>query len=123
MLLHPTIAYFDDPAKWQLNPEPLPSAAAAVRELETTGEIVEMNSVYGACLLLPASVMQTVGMLDERFFLQLEESDYFLRAKALNISSFCARRAQVPSQGVGEFRWENHKRQDILPSAQQLPAD
>jgi GT2 family glycosyltransferase len=94
-LLHPTIAYFDEPTKWQLNPEPLPSVAAAVRELETSGEIVEMNFAYGACLLLPASVTQTVGMLDERFFLQLEETDYFWRAKALNIGSFCARRARV----------------------------
>jgi GT2 family glycosyltransferase len=93
-LLHPAIAYFDNPAKFQLNPPP-PPASPAVRDFESNGIIVELSFAYGACLLLSASVLQTVGLFDERFFLQMEETDYFWRAKALNIGSFCARRARI----------------------------
>jgi hypothetical protein len=88
-LLHPAIAYFDDPAKWQLNPQPASGAAA------TPPDIVEMDWAYGACLLLPASLLTRVGLLDERFFLQLEETDYFHRARKLGIRSFCASRARI----------------------------
>jgi GT2 family glycosyltransferase len=94
-LLHPAIAYFDEPEKWQLNPPPLPLEIAAVREFEATAGITEMNLAYGACLFLPASVLKSVGLLDERFFLQLEETDYYWRAKALGIGSFCARHARI----------------------------
>jgi GT2 family glycosyltransferase len=94
-LLHPVIVHFDNPMTWQLNPQPPWSPIAAIRDLESNAGIVEMNGAYGACLLLPASVLKSVGMLDERFFLQLEETDYFWRAKALNIRSFCARRARI----------------------------
>jgi GT2 family glycosyltransferase len=42
-LLHPTIAYFDDPTKWQLNPQPLPPTVKALRDLESPADIVEMD--------------------------------------------------------------------------------
>jgi GT2 family glycosyltransferase len=102
-LLHPTIAYFDDPATWQLNPQPRLSPVAAVPESDATRHIVEMDWAYGACLLLPASVLKSVGMLDERFFLQLEETDYFLRARALEIQSFCASRARILHKESASF--------------------
>ena len=94
-LLHPTIAYFDDPAKWQLYPRPHPSGDPVIEELESSHDIVTMDWAYGACLLFPASVLRRVGLLDERFFLQLEEIDYYKRAEALGIGSFCARRARI----------------------------
>ena len=90
-LLHPTIAYFDDPTRWQLNPQP--NAVAGARQ--TLPDLVEMDFAYGACLMLPARVLERVGLLDERFFLQLEETDYFQRAKALGIPSVCAGRARI----------------------------
>jgi GT2 family glycosyltransferase len=92
-LLHPAIAYFDDPARWQINPQPAPDAGTDANS--ASPDIVEMDWAYGACLLLPASVLTRVGLLDERFFLQLEETDYFLRAKRFGIRSFCARRARI----------------------------
>jgi GT2 family glycosyltransferase len=94
-LLHPAIAYSYNPTEWQLNPQLLPRPTATAEDLALTRDIVEMNLAYGACLLLPACVLKSVGMMDERFFLQLEETDYFWRAKALNISSFCARRTRI----------------------------
>lgn len=93
-LLHPTIAYFEEPTKWQLNPHPR-FATDANRRLESECGIVEIGWAYGACLLFPVSLLEIVGLFDERFFLQLEEADYFQRAKAQGIRSFCARRARI----------------------------
>ena len=87
-LLHPTIAYFDGPTQWQLNPQPVSTS-------DLGPDLVEMDFAYGACLMLPASVVRCVGLLDERFFLQLEEADYFRRARALGIRSLCTRRARI----------------------------
>lgn len=95
-LLHPTIAYLDDPTQWQLNPQPLPAA-------DLDPDLVEMDFAYGACLMLPASVVRRVGLLDERFFLQLEETDYFLRVRALGIRSLCARRARILHKESASF--------------------
>ncbi len=95
-LLHPTIAYFDDPTQWQLNPQPLSTS-------DLGPDMVEMDLAYGACLMLPASIVRRVGLLDERFFLQLEETDYFRRAQALGIHSFCARRARILHKESASF--------------------
>jgi GT2 family glycosyltransferase len=95
-LLHPMIHDFDDSARAQLDPGPVPSNPdPAMRALAARHEVVEINWAYGACLLLPASVVRAVGLLDERFFLQLEEEDYLRRAEALGMRSYCARRARV----------------------------
>ena len=102
-LLHPTIAYFDEPTRWQLNPRPGPCLNASIPDSDEKANIVQMDWAYGACLLLPASVLKTVGLLDERFFLQLEETDYFFRAKALNIQSFCALRARILHKESASF--------------------
>jgi hypothetical protein len=102
-LLEPAIAYFEDPTRWQVYPVPLPASFEPLRDLEATAGIVEMNWAYGACLLLPASVLKSVGMLDERFFLQLEETDYYCRARALNIRSFCAWRARILHKESASF--------------------
>src|SRR5271165_557 len=102
-LLHPAIAYFNNPAKWQLNPQPRPFAGGATGEADPKRDIIEMDGAYGACLLLPASVLESVGLLDERFFLQLEETDYFRRAQRQGIRSFCARRARILHKESASF--------------------
>lgn len=94
-LLHPAIHDFDDPARAQVWPVPAPDADAATRALAERFDIVPMGWAYGACLLLPTALVRRVGLLDERFFLQLEEEDYFRRAAALGLRSYCARRARV----------------------------
>jgi hypothetical protein len=45
--------------------------------------------------MLPTDLLRRVGLLDERFFLQLEETDFFYRARALGIRSLCARKARI----------------------------
>jgi GT2 family glycosyltransferase len=127
-LLHPTIAYFDDPSKLQLSPQPAPSPDAAIRNLDAQHDIIEMNWAYGACLLLPESVLKSVGMLDERFFLQLEETDYYLRAEALGIPSFCARRARILHKesasfggGITDLKTYYHVRNKLLLTEKHTP--
>ena len=94
-LLHPAIHFFDDPARPQLWPWADPAAPPAARALAERHDIVPMNWAYGACLLLPTALVRRVGLLDERFFLQLEEQDYFRRAQAVGARGYCARRARI----------------------------
>jgi hypothetical protein len=94
-LLHPVIHDFDDASRPQLLPG-LPTAPdAAARRLLERHEVVEIDWAYGACLLIPAALVRRIGLLDERFFLQLEEQDYYRRAVAAGMRSFCALRARI----------------------------
>jgi hypothetical protein len=94
-LLHPVIHDFDDESRPQLLPE-LPKAPdAAARRLLERHDVVEINWAYGACLLLPAALVRRVGLFDERLFLQMEENDYYRRAVAAGMRSYCALRARI----------------------------
>jgi GT2 family glycosyltransferase len=95
-LLHPVIHDFDDARRPQLLPGPGPMTSdAAARTLAERHDVVEINWAYGACLLIPAALARRIGLLDERFFLQLEEQDYFRRAVAAGMRSYCALRARI----------------------------
>ena len=103
-LLHPMIHDFDDPARPQLAPGPATATPdAAARRLAERHEVVEITWAYGACLLVPAALARRVGLLDERFFLQLEEQDYYCRARALGMRSYCARRARILHKESASF--------------------
>jgi GT2 family glycosyltransferase len=94
-LLHPTIHDFADSSHPQLDPGPVPAnPEPEARALAARHEVIEINWAYGACLLVPAALARR-ELLDERFFLQLEEQDYFHRAAALGMRSYCARRSRV----------------------------
>jgi len=103
-LLHPMIHDLDESGRAQLAPGPAPAdAAPAARRLAERDGVVEIGWAYGACLLLPAALVRRVGLLDERFFLQLEEQDYFRRAASLGLRSYCARRARVRHRESASF--------------------
>ena len=95
-LMQPVIRDFDDPTRAQLLPGPAPATPdVQARRLAELHDVVEISWAYGACLLLPEEMMRRVGLLDERFFLQLEEQDYFRRAARLGMRSYCARRSCI----------------------------
>lgn len=48
----------------------------------------EIGFATGCCLLLPVSVVGKAGMLDERFFLYYEDTEYSFRLHELGISIF-----------------------------------
>lgn len=45
-------------------------------------DIAETDFVSGCCLLTRREVIEKIGMLDEKFFLYLEDADFCVRAKA-----------------------------------------
>jgi GT2 family glycosyltransferase len=102
-LLHPGIFYFDEPARPQMWPEPSATADPGSQRLAATFDIIEMSSAYGACLVLPVTTLRRVGLFDERFFLQLEEQDYYRRAATAGLRSYCARRARILHKESASF--------------------
>ena len=90
-LLHPAIDYGDPDDGIQLDPAQNPSSAARPDQ----PHLYPLDFAYGACLMISGSVFDRVGMFDERFFLQLEETDFFLRAKVLGIPSLCLNSARI----------------------------
>ena len=103
-MMMPLIHYFDDPERAQVAPGPAPATPDdAARLLAERHGVVEISWAYGACLLLPAEMVRRVGLLDERFFLQLEEQDYYRRARRLGLRSYCARRARILHKESASF--------------------
>ena len=84
-LLHPAIDFAEPGAGPQLDP----SRWDACPRLAGHDDIYILSYAYGACLVVPMSVFDRIGTFDERFFLQLEESDFFERARAVAIPSIC----------------------------------
>jgi GT2 family glycosyltransferase len=86
------INWLDEPDRRMTDPlrfDPISSTRAAghffppisVSDSEV-GELVNVDIVNGCCLLARRDVFEAVGLFDEQFFLQHEESDWCLRAKA-----------------------------------------
>jgi GT2 family glycosyltransferase len=90
-LMHPAIDFADPAEGVQLDPSRAPGA------LPVTGfsTLYEMNYAYGACLMVPMTVFDQIGGFDERFFLQLEESDFYERARRRGIPAVCETSARI----------------------------
>jgi GT2 family glycosyltransferase len=88
-VLGPVILFMDEPTKVQttgvvfnrpdrvgfFQPIPVPHHA------ETPIGVVECDIVNGCCLMIRRDVVEKIGLVDERFFLIHEESDWCLRAQ------------------------------------------
>ncbi len=97
-LLHPGIYYYSDPNSPQLDPSTTGSTTGGVigKLPASDGEDVwELDHAYGACLMVGTEVFRRIGLLDERFFLQLEETDFFLRAQRQGLRALCVPSARV----------------------------
>jgi len=86
-LMHPAIDYTDTSEGSQLDPSRSPETA---RRTPFGAGIYELDYAYGACLMVPADLFRQIGTFDERFFLQLEETDFYLRAQRVGVRSLCA---------------------------------
>jgi len=103
-LLHPAIYYHDHSEGAQLDPSIGHGAIAGSRDAL---DLFELDFAYGACLMVHTELFRRVGLFDERFFLQLEETDFFLRAKKAGFHSFCFTGTRIyhkESRGFGGRR-------------------
>lgn len=56
---------------------------------------IEVDSVIGACMMVRRKAMEEVGLLDENYFLFMEETDWCYRMKEANWKIFHVPRAEV----------------------------
>lgn len=54
-----------------------------------------VDNLCGASLLIPASVLQRVGLMEESYFLYFEDGEYTLRAQKAGFSATLARQSKV----------------------------
>lgn len=82
----PTIMYADDPDRVWFAGSEVDWRTGWVTHAQLTGDpstsgIASTPTVTGCCLLAPRSVWESVGLLDERFFLIWEDADWSVRAR------------------------------------------
>lgn len=63
-----------------------------------------VDQVMGACFAIRHSVLQTVGLLDERYWIWFEEVDYCQRARAVGWETWFTPRAEVVHYRAAAFR-------------------
>lgn len=87
-LLHPLIHYWDHPEVAQINPLGQVNGQPNHLGKSWHGRIT-MEHAYGACLAIPREIFESVGFLDERLFLQLEETDFHRRSMEKGYHAVC----------------------------------
>ncbi len=87
-LLHPAIYYYTDRNLPQLDPT-VNSPAAERLAISSGDDVWSLADAYGACLMVGSEVFRKVGLFDERFFLQLEETDFCLRTRRQGLRPLC----------------------------------
>lgn len=90
-LLHPAIDFADPTEGTQLDPAQNPENQPCAQN----ANLYPLDFAYGACLMIPMSVIEQIGNFDERFFLQLEETDFFLRARKASFPALCLTTARI----------------------------
>lgn len=58
-------------------------------------QAAETGFVTGCCMLISREVIERVGLLDDRFFLYLEDVDYSLRVKAARLKLYFCPQAKI----------------------------
>ena len=62
-------------------------------------KLIETDFIVGAALFLPAKLLSRIGLFDERFFLNFEETDLCYRARKLDIPSFVVSSSRIRHHG------------------------
>lgn len=91
------IYFYQEPARiWyagaELDPYHLQFGHVTV---ESKGEVYETDYVCGCTLFAKADIFKKIGLLDAKFFLTYEETDFCYRARKEGYKSYCASRAKV----------------------------
>ncbi|HVS40427.1 MAG TPA: glycosyltransferase family 2 protein [Gemmataceae bacterium] len=66
--------------------------------------VTDVDIVNGCCMMVRADVFRRIGLIDERFFLIHEESDFCLRARRVGIRCGVLGAALVWHKGSSSFR-------------------
>jgi len=74
-------------------------------------DVVEVDIVNGCCLMVRREVVQTIGFIDEAFFLIHEESDFCLRSQAAGFRNGVLTEALVWHKGSSSFQREGKRLQ------------
>ncbi|KAF0243740.1 MAG: hypothetical protein FD180_3102 [Planctomycetota bacterium] len=77
--------------------------------------VTDVDSVIGACLAVRRATIDRVGVLDERFFVFLEETDWCLRMKRAGL-----RVVHVPSSRVVHLQGKSKARRPVLARIEYL---
>lgn len=68
------------------------------REQDDTGtydDVAERDYADGVCMLMPASAIRSVGLLDEEYFAYWEETDWCVRAREKGLRSYYVPSARI----------------------------
>ena len=87
-LIHPIIYYYESD-KVQVGPSQQNTSIPGYDHLYV------LDFAYGACLTIHTRIFHAIGLIDERYFLQLEETDFYLRAVKAGFRSLCYTNARV----------------------------
>lgn len=93
-LLHPSIYFWSEREIAQVHPQHDGRLSAYDIDQNNRSKAV-MNFAYGACLAIHQEIFEKVNVFDERFFLQLEETDFYLRAKKHGYEAVCDSSVQI----------------------------
>ncbi len=97
----PLIYYYDDPRRiWSaggaVNPLTAASAGLAEGEVDEGGRLpCQVDYVSGCALLIKRAVVEQIGLLDERFFIYYEETDWCARAREAGYQVWLVPQARV----------------------------
>jgi len=103
--------YFDEPKKiwasgaviqnWWLNKRV--DVTRGQTDKGQFGNFRTVDYIPGSCMFIKREVFEKIGLLDERFFLDFEETDFCLRAKRAGYSTIAAMKAKIWHQ-VGKAK-------------------
>jgi len=74
---------------------------------EYAAETIESDYVQGSAMLIPTAVLRDVGLLDERYFLVYEDTDWCYRARNHGYKSVVSTRARIWHKESPSFGGKN----------------
>ncbi len=88
-IVHPAIRYAAAGEGMQLDPVAGIPATTRFGPSPLLEGLHAMSTACGACMVIHRAIFERIGLIDERFFLQLEETDFAARAEAAGFRMYC----------------------------------